>query len=294
MISECDIFEIKINIKRIVDRSFYFEYEDNESDDGLAIYDGAGIWFLETIVAPMYYMNRIDYNIIARYFAHEITPYHDKLRGFFEISNKYIKQIRKITRERKIFTINYIYTSMENLRAEGYADFNARMNGPIQDINMDGVKIYNANLEKLGMYRSNYRAGLYYDKEIGFENLTPSSEYSNGRYMCLTIALYVAVLRKKSFQITVNNNTISSQDIDNNNYNLNDIMSNNKIINIVNLDREVLKETLSIISTTNNDNFIKLYEQACNLLKIKDNNRVMTLKRYGQLIEKVKNRKKNS
>jgi hypothetical protein len=269
MASDTGSFELRIIIKRIKDRSFYFEYNDEDSDDGFASYNGAGIWFIESIVAPLFYLKRIDYGIIVRYFAHELTHHFDKLKGYLDIERKYSKQIRKLTNDNSTYAINLLFTSIVNLRDEGFADFNARLSGPTQEMNMNAIKVYNANIEKLCTYRSRYRSTLFYAKNIGWENLTPTGENSIGRYLCLTITVYMAMLQKQPFELKVNGNMITSNDLMSKRFNLNSLMRENDLLVFSGFTSKTINEASKAIGSTQGVDFLGLYERACKFLKIK-------------------------
>ena len=279
-------FELHIKILRIPNRAFYFEYNNNESDDGLASFNGAGIWFLQTIVLPTYMSARIDYAIIARYFAHELVHHQDNMRGFLNLENKYLRKIKFIAKEKDRYALNYLYTSLANLRTEGLADFNARSNSDYQEINNEGIHAYHENLKTLCAMQSKWKMTRFYVKTIGWENLTPSGEYSNGRVMCVTIALWLATLSKKEYFIRIGDVTITLQDILQKKYRMNKLFSKQQIIR-VSLSKEAFADAYTAISAVQSDKFIAYYEDACNYFRITEKDRVMTREQYAALVKTI-------
>ena len=273
---------IWIKMKRVPNRSYYFDSDDNGSGENDAIYTGAGIWFIQTIAAPFHYFRKIDYSLIARYFAHELTHYYDNMRGNLLFEKKYERRIKVFSKKKSAYCLNYLYNSRFNLREEGFAEFNTRINSPSIDINMEGVKQYNKNMEDLCELRLKEQAENFYIKRIGWENLTPSGEYSNGKYMCLTIALFVAKMKNKGYTIKANNRIFFG-----NAENLNKILSSSKVVYISDLPQDVFQESIKLIGQTAQYYFLKLYEKACDALGISEQNRIMTSNRFRLLCEKA-------
>ncbi|MDP2750431.1 MAG: hypothetical protein Q8O89_06375 [Nanoarchaeota archaeon] len=278
-----DELNIQIKLIKVKNRSYYFEFMDQQCDPENACFDGAGIWFLQTIVAPFFYFQHIDYKIIERYFLHELTHFTDQMKKYVMFDAKYASKIKTFSKKKSAYCLNYLYNSIFNLREEGLPDFVARKDSPRIDINMVGVHLYNQNLEKLTRLTKKADAEVFYEKQIGWENLTPSSEYVNGRVMCTTIALLIAKTEKIPYQLVAGNKTYTGYDIKE----LDNILSSNKLIYVVNLDKRVIYAAIKLIGPKPGYRFIKMYQDACTALGISERNRVMTLRRLAVLAKQA-------
>ena len=222
-----------------------------------------------------------------------MTHFSDQMKDYLSFGKRYEKKIKSLARRKSAYCLNYLYSSMFNLREEGLADFFARRNSPQIDINMEGIRDYNKNLQKLAEMTRKKEAEEFYKKRIGWENLTPSCEYTNGRVMCLFIALSVAKNRRSPYYILVGKNKFYGYEF----HDLDRLLSSNKIIYISNLSRDAINEAISLIKPRPHYYFIKLYESACNNLGISDRNMVMTSRRFYELkkraIENARIEKKN-
>jgi len=274
---------LNIQIKLIQEEDT-FQYRDKVSDAENACFYGAGSWFIQLIVAPFFYLKHIDFNYIMRFLLHELTHFIDHNEGklLWEKRYKYkLGELMKNTRDYSLYSpLFFLYYSMFNLREEGLADFVARMNSPMIEINMGGIKEYNKNLDKLTKLTNLEECRNFYEKDIGWNNLTPSGEFANGRFMCLFIALYVAKRRKSPYYINLEGKNIF------NGYqfkNLDKLLSSNRVIFISNLSKDVINEAITYIRPTAHYYFIRLYEGCCKNLGISDKNRVMTEKRFYKL-----------
>jgi len=204
-----DEFNLQIRLMRIPNRSYYFSYDEKASDPENACFDGAGIWFIQTIAAPFFYSRHIDFGIIMRYFVHELVHHMDYMTLYTSFESKHKDKIHLLSRRRSAYCLNFLYSSMFNLREEGFADFLARANTVI-DIKMYGIREYNKNMGILTELSKKLESEAFYVTKIGWENLTPSGEYANGRIMCTIIALYAAKYMKKSYILTIGKNKMQA------------------------------------------------------------------------------------
>ena len=287
-------FYLQIKLIRVKNRSYYFEQQVKASTPEIASYKGAGIWFIEKILAPYIYIRKnnapryIDASIIQRFFVHELGHHIDFVNRYVLFEKEYEGKIKILSRRKSAYCLNYLYTSMFNLREEGLQEFRARVDSlqPRLEINMEGVRMYNSNLGKLTELRLKKDAEKFYEKEIGFENQTPSGEYVNGRVMCTIIALFIAKRRKSSYTLVAGHDKYYWYDFKN----LDELLSKNKVIYILGLSKYVIEEAIVWIKPRPHYFFVQLYEYACDDLGISDENRVMTRRRFYHLTKKaVKN-----
>jgi hypothetical protein len=275
--------ELNIQIKfiRVKNWSYSFETDDEAFDPENACFHAAGTWFIQYIVAPFFYFRHIEFGAITGLLKHELTHYVDIVNKYlsWDINANYEKKIKLRARKKSAYCLNYLYNSMFNLREEGLADFYQRKDSPKIDINMEGIWEYNRNMGLLANLRLKKDAERFYQKNIGWDNLTPSGEYTVGRNMCLFIALYSARIIKLPYTIQAGKDTYSGYEFKN----LDSLLSSNKVIYISNLSKEVIEEAIRLIRPTAHYYFLKLYEQACNGLGISDENRAMTQKRFYRL-----------
>lgn len=174
------------------------------------------------------------------------------------------------------------------MREEGLPDFVARKESPMIDFKMEGVRKYNANMLKLSTLTRKSESEPFYENEIGFGNLTPSNEYTMGRNMCLTIALALSKEMNKPFTIVINNEKLSSKGI----Y-LNNLLSKDRPIYFTDIDKQVFNATIEKVRPLAHYKFVQEYENACKELGIKDENMIMTRRRfYGIVSDAIAKMKK--
>ncbi len=278
-----DELNLEIKVIRIKERSYYIESHDDLMTPEYACYSGAGIWFMQAIAAPLFYFNRVDFSYITRFFLHELQHFADNMKGYLQFDSKYADKIKRFSKKKSAYCLNYLYTTIFNLREEGYPDFVMRKEVGKMEINMEGVREYNRNLELLIKLRLKKDAEELFEKKIGWENMTASGEYACGRVMCLTIAMYVAKIKLKPCKISVGKEVFSGHDFPE----LDKIMSTNKIIYVSDFSNDVLQNAAALIEPSLGFHFIKLYEEACNYLGISEKNRVMTRDRFVFLQRKA-------
>jgi len=270
---------LNIQIRLIHNSDGSFSYDDEVSDAENACFEGGGRWFLQAVSAPFAYTQKIDFSYIFRFFLHELTHFVDHMHNYLLFESKYSSKIRRFSQKKSNYSLNYLFNSLFNLREEGFADFMARKNSPKIDINMKGVKEYNRHLVKLVKITRKAKAETFYEKKIGWENLTASGEYTAGRNMCLFIALSLAKSKKLSYSIVAGSQKMEGYD-----YPLLDrYLAQNKVIYIQNLSSVVMNEAIAQISLYQGFEFIKFYEKACDYLAITEKNRIMTRQRANSL-----------
>ncbi len=282
-------FNIQFKVTRIPNREVYFYYDEEAfpSDAENACFIMSGSWLLHTIVIPSA-LGTSNFSLIQRYMLHELTHHHDGITNNLKWGNQYEGKIRKLYTKHSAYFLNCLYTSLFNLREEGLADFIARKDSPIIDLNMSGVKIYNANLIKLSLLTRRVDSESFYFNELSTGNLTSSSEYVVGRNMCLTIAMALSKKAGKSFNVVISNQKFSSDKI-----NLNDMLSKNKLIYIADIDKNIFNGTIEKVRPLAHYLFVHEYEIACKELCIKEENMIMTKRRFYTVItDSIKRLKK--
>jgi hypothetical protein len=271
--------ELNIQIRLIRDPYGAWEYNLEASDIENACFLAGGRWFIQTIAAPFFYFQHIDDNYITRFFTHELTHYLDNYSGWDFFEKKFESRIKIFARKKSAYCLNYLYTSVFNLREEGFPDFNARLQFARFDINMEGVRKYNSNLVKLTKLLRKRDSVEFYENNIGWNTLTAQGEYTNGRIMCTTIAMFFSKIENKPYTLTINNSKATSSNFPN----LNSILSKNKLIYVSEFSPEILSKAVETLKAKSGYPFVKLYEDACAGLGISDENQVMNLWRLKKL-----------
>lgn len=278
-------FTIEITVKRAIAREWYIVYDpDNKKNTPTqANFDLAGIFLINNIVAPILYEKRIDYTQIYRYIAEYLTIHRDKMTGKYNIEDKATEFTKTVAQKQESYNIKYLYETLNNLRDTGYPSFKTKINNPIQEINIEGILLFNKNLQKLSKMYSDEKSKKFYEKNIGFSNLTDSGEVANGKFMCLTILMSNAKKLNSEITLIANNTQTAFKDIKN----INEVFMNYGKIQIKNISQQAIDATSKEISNTDSDKFLRLYEDACNYLGISDEYRVMTMSRYAQLYKNI-------
>ena len=274
-----DELNLQLKVLRIPNRSYYFDNDYKATDQENAPYLAAGVWFIQTVVAPYVYFKKIDFNFVKRYLVHELLHYSDLMKGYMLFETKYKDRIFTFSKRKSAYCLNYLWTSIFNLRTEGLADFVTRKDSNIFEIDINGIKEYNININKLTKMRLKKEAEEFYPKKIGWETLAPGGEYANGRMMCVFVTMYIAKIMKSPYAILIGNKKIEGYEFSE----LNSLLSSNKKIKVMNFSRKVFDEAVKLIQKNDRLSFIKLYEDVCNSLGISEENMTMTRNRFGRL-----------
>jgi len=163
------------------------------------------------------------------------------MNNYLLFESRYSSKIRRFSQKKSNYSLNYLFNSLFNLREEGFADFMARKNSPKIDISMKGIKEYNRNLVKLVKMTRKAKAETFYEKKIGWENLTVSGEYTAGRNMCLFIALSLAKSKRLPYSLVVAGNKQEGYDFPL----LDQYLARNKVIYIENLSSFVMNDAIA-------------------------------------------------
>jgi len=261
--------ELDIQIKVIKEEFGSFAFDDKASGEEDACYKVGGKWFIQNFAAPYFYYNgRIDWQYPYRFLTTQLSVYKDFCNRLIYETTHELK-IKRLAKRASATRLNYLYNTMFNLREEGLADFLTRKGSDRLEIDMDGVHKFQLNLGKLTNMK---RAKEFWESTLDFGNLTNSGVFYNGRLMCQFIAMSLAKDEHKPYTVIVRNESHvgSSHDL------LDKWLSNNDKIYVMNLTKSVLDEAIDMISKTQHYLFIKMYEQACDNLRIGTNNRVIT------------------
>lgn len=277
---------VRIKVIRIPGRQYYFEYkmETDESEEGCfsdpenALFDGAGIWFLQAIVGPLVYLHRIDFTFIYRYFLHELQHQVDFMRRWAVFNERYEEKFKRMNARYSAANFLYLYTSLFMLREEGLPELSGRRHSPVLDIDMDGVREYNRNMERLAGITSRWRAKKFYEEQIGYMNLTPSGEYANGRMMCVTIAIALAKHLKKELIVKSGDREYWGESID-----YGALLRERGKLTVIRMPNDLVEFAIQYIGPYNHYYFLGLYERACEQLGIGERLRIMTKRRFFSL-----------
>jgi hypothetical protein len=282
---------VQIYFKRIKDWEYSFETEDKLINAENACYTASGMWFLNNIVAPYYYLKKFDVGVITKYFLHEFTHYVDMINNMIpwedermDKEDRYKTKIMRKVGRRHPYGINFIYNSMFNLREEGIAYFSERANTSEMLFSKSDIIRYNSNLRKVafGRYKKNMKD--FYFKEVGELNNNNWGESIIGRNMCLFVAMALAKAKRIPFVMTIRKQRSSEFQFDN----LDSLLSKGEIIGISGIREDIINEAKSMISKTTHYYFLKLYEKSCDILGISEENRAMTCRRFFSLVQETK------
>ncbi len=296
--------ELNIQVHLIKDQYGSFTYLTDDSGESVsdtenACFEGGGKWFIESIVMPLYYLRKVDYGYISRFMSHELTHYVAHMNKVYEYEDTREGRVGAFARNKKAYGINYIDTACRNLCFEGFPDFKSRSNSSYLELDMASIAEFNKNMLALAHMLTKKEALPFYEKKIGFDNLTASGEYTNGRYMCTTIMMYLAKINKIPYRIKAGSQTYEGYDFPR----LARWLSGNRVIYILDYNipksyfdksskrSKVLPSLLGITSEKlaplKDNQFIALYEEAARSLGIPDKEMVMTRRRYRDLIREA-------
>ncbi|MGV8141393.1 MAG: hypothetical protein ACP5NW_03050 [Candidatus Woesearchaeota archaeon] len=290
-------FNIQFKVIRIANRDYYFEYSSKASpadpspisDPENACFTAGGSWLIHAIVLPSL-LGTGNFSLIQRYMLHELGHHTTAMRSWDYWDSHYKGKMRKFYMKKSAYFLNCLYNSMFNLREEGLPEFISRKESPNIELNMNGVKKYNENLVYLSTLSRKSESQPFYEDKISTGNLTPSGEYTNGRNMCLTVALAFSKRLKRHFTVVIDGQKISSKDV-----NLNKLLSERGNIIISDLDKQVMEETIRTLMPLAHYRFLRVYEDACKELGIDEKNMVMTRRRFygivSDAIDRIKKEK---
>ncbi|MBI2573250.1 hypothetical protein HYV86_05295 [Candidatus Woesearchaeota archaeon] len=293
---------MEFRIIHIKDRGYYHEHKvaEKKSDEGSdiehALFDISGLWLLQTIAAPWFYLKKIDFEYIYRYYLHELTHHYD-------FSNQQVARIqaaqkakepkilgpkllygqaefvKKYTRYCTVPAVPFIYQSIFNLRIEGIADFNVRRVSGTFNIERSALKEYNENLINLTLKTKVQDAESFYGDKVAY-NLTAGGELTSGRQMCLCIMLAIARITNIPYKLQVVMWTRKRPYENANKANWNELLSTYKTIYVTNVSTQLIDTAIAKIQSLTPEGFIEEYEKACQVLGItKEEYKVMTTKR---------------
>jgi len=274
-------FNFQMLIKRIPGGEYYIGYgeEVKVSDAENACFEISGFWLIQNVVLP-HVNGENSFSIIQRYLMHELTHHYDYVNKYDSFNRTYEQKIKRLYLKHSAYFLNCLYTSLFNLREEGLADFYARKNSSRSDMDMSGIREYNANLVKLSLLTRRKDSEEFYDKNISSGNLTPSSEYVAGRNMCVTIAMALSKKMNKQFNIIINGDKISSSNIKR----FDDIFKRYDKTYISDIEPEVIDAAIAKIRPLSHYYFIQEYENACKELGIDEKEMIMTRRRFYNII----------
>ena len=278
-----DSLTIEIKLVKVKDMEFFFYYNHEASDLETACFYCSGLWFIQAIVMPFFVLQKTDFAYIEKFVMHEFTHHLDFVREYLVWDTRYNAKIKKVAKKRSAYNINYLYTSLFNLRQEGLADFNARKNSDKLDIDTQGIRAYNEKMIILSKTRLKKYSQTLYEERISTGDMSASGEYTMGRNMCLIIALCIAKKMKKPYIMIVNG-------LEQRGYyfsELNKYLNNNNRIYIKELHPDVISQAIREISPAVHYYFVRLYEGSCDELGIEEKNRIMTSRRFYALVKQA-------
>jgi hypothetical protein len=287
-------FNIQFKVIRIANRDYYFEYSSKASpadpspisDPENACFTAGGSWLIHAIVLPSL-LGTGNFSLIQRYMLHELGHHTTAMHGWDYWDSHYKGKMKNFYLKKSAYFLNCLYNSLFNLREEGLPEFISRKESPNIELNMDGVRKYNENLVQLSTLTRKNESQPFYEDKISTGNLTPSGEYTNGRNICLTVALAISKRLKKPYSIIVMGTKYSPKDIS-----LNILLSKRNTMTIADLDKQVIEETIRTLMPLAHYQFLKVYEDACKELGIEEKNMVMTRRRFYGIVSNAIDRMK--
>ncbi len=280
-VSISDFFEIQISIVNGRKRDYYAYHNDEVSDMGHFFIELSGTVVLGRMVVQYFYTQRFDYSFVEKLLLHEFRHQVELMRNVYRREYGVQDKLKKIMSIKKDTFFNkgivLLYTAFCDTYTEGVANFSAMRNTSRIEIEMGWIRNYRMVLMNLAKMQKKREAEKYFGDIIEVER--GSSTYYCGKIMCYIIGLSIAKRTPffNTLKIYVGNNKFPLND-------LNKLMNSSKVIYADNLPPQILNETMKALTSVPNYRlFIQKYEEACNILGISENNRIITWKTFNEI-----------
>lgn len=264
---------------------FFEEYSTNTK----LTFAFVGDWLVRTVALPYFYHKNdypiVTFNELYRYFKHEFTHGFDTRNKRYTNEDEMRGKIKGAVKN-----LHYVF---ENLRVEGLAEFNDKKtlnaHGFSIEIQKSWINKFRKNVISISKAKNaNEAKKIYEDKlELGTSEASyHSGFYPLSRVMAYTIALALWKKDGKGSMLAFKSRH-DAYSLDNMN-NAFKQAGNNEYIFITALPKNILDKAESIIEKTHFQDYIKLYEKACDYLKLEKKFRIVTWEFYSKAAEKAK------
>ncbi len=302
IVSQRGIFEVQIKIVRNENFEWYTNHEDSLAELNKVFIELNGLWLINNLAIPYQYKDkRVNFNLLYKFFVHEITHYIEKMKMKFRDEDYAREKHAGIIERNNNHALFYLYLAFENLRVEGFAEFREKSNMTSVQINMGWIRSFRPNLLEMIKHAEEEKAEEFFEAHFGAAAYAGNAYYC-GRVMCYTIGL--AILRRmpgevrhiekgnreyflkkdrtKGFSILLGNKAFPITEIEK-------AMNSSTIFYATPLPEDIFKMAYNLISTTRYRQFIRLYEKACDDLGISEKNRVVTYAFFDRVKKEATN-----
>jgi hypothetical protein len=174
------------------------------------------------------------------------------------------------------YGVLFLFSTLMELRAEGYADFSSRdLDG--LEINKKKIVEFKKNLWKLVKKTKREDAEAFFEKKISTESY---ASYYAGNVMCAVIALYFSKGAVSLPRLMCAGREFPATD-------LNKLLNTKKNISIRGIPKEIRQKTLSYVSSTGPVEFLNMYNEACEHFGVSYDNRVLWWQEFIKLKQKT-------
>jgi len=255
-------------------RDWYGDYKQDLStaDDAYVYFNG--LWVVERMVAPFFYLKRYDYPTVYKYFVHELGQHHvENVKGVFKFEEKVKARLEKLGEKLENPALTFLYASLFEMLSEGGGEFLDKQYVTRVDFNKSWMAEFKKNMDALSKITQPRRAEAFYDESLSFSNL--HGNYYVGRLMFFTIGL--GVLKFENRQLP---GVMLGEGVRLPLEKLNGLMDTSDVVYVESYPVEHIMRTKSYVDKhTKGRNyrvFIRMYDWACDLLGIADRNRAIT------------------
>jgi len=181
-------------------RDWYGDYKQDLSNTKEVYVYFNGLWVVERIVGPFYYLNKFDYATVYKYFAHEIGQHHyENVKGAFAFAERVKNRLKGLGEKLANPAIVTLYASMFELLSEGGGEFIDKQYVRLVDFNKVWVNEFKAHMEAISHITKTRKAEKYFYNNLSFAN--QHANYYIGRLMFFTIGLGLLKSAGKKCQI---------------------------------------------------------------------------------------------
>ncbi|HLD87463.1 MAG TPA: hypothetical protein VJB12_05370, partial [Candidatus Nanoarchaeia archaeon] len=203
MVSDDEHFKVTLILYRVLGRDWYFDADPNgtlknkhpefirdlesETVENIS-YLVAGVYLINSIAAPWFYLKKIPSSFVYRYLMHEFEHHEQYMMDSFRLSEKIEERLKGRVGKYPNYRATFLFLAMYELLEEGTADFATIANRPRMDIRMDAILQFREDLNTLVTIVGKRKAEEFYEKNFSYGTLTKGSYYC-GKVMCFTIEL---------------------------------------------------------------------------------------------------------
>ena len=305
-------FCIQIKIERAPNFSWYTIFHDEIATSKDSFFTFSASWLLNSICLPFFYADQSSPKVLEnamktleKFFQDKFTNQYDIINKRFTRENLLKKKFAPHMEKTDNYSLFYLHLAFENLRVKGLGAFKAMelfqskeftLKNKAQEIklkysmeiNKEWLVDYQKNVRALaGLRASEAKTEKFYEDNLDTgttKAYLTGIEYV-GKVMCYTIALYEAMQKNEAEKIFV---------VGKHHYftgkNIGKALASHEdtILYCQKLPEHIFNEAFALISRTHFQDFIRLYEMACDSLKIEEKHRAVTWKFYEEVAQEAK------